>query len=539
MPVVVKTPAISRGRFSTCPALPVVAAILAGLLTALPWLDERAFPAAWLGMTLWIAVTAGQPPHRAFRLWFVGGIVTLAVWLHWFPVVAASRLEVSLATGTLVTGLAVTWDAFRFATFGYLVAAIRPRATWGTLAWPVLWVALEWVWPHLFPWRIGQSQLGWLALCQVAEFTGVYGVSFLFMWGAAVAGQLLRSWFGRAAPVPRRALAWQGLACCAVLAASLAFGTFRMHQVEADGAFRPQLRMLLVQAGECDEAMLARLRQMSRSGRTSGVDLVVWGESTVGDFPLGWSSFRCALDSEGLDESHESRPCPELGCPLLCAGGSFAQATGKNVALYNTAFLIDADETILSRYHKRVLMPWGEYAVGQQYLPALRGLLCREETMLPGDSAAPLALSREARLGVLICYEDMLPQPARESALAGASVLVNLNNLSSFGRTCAPFQHLQLAKFRAIENRRWLVRCGTTGSTAVITATGRVDSQLATHVPASHLATVLLVDTLTCYTRWGDVFAAGCLAASALLACRLLISSRLPIKNRSARFGEK
>src|SRR5262245_28000617 len=65
--------------------LPAIAAAMAGLLTALPWLDERTWPAAWLGMALWIAVTAGQPPHQAFRLWMLGGLFVLAVWFYWLP----------------------------------------------------------------------------------------------------------------------------------------------------------------------------------------------------------------------------------------------------------------------------------------------------------------------------------------------------------------------------------------------------------------------------------------------------------------------
>ena len=73
--------------------LPAVAAALAGLLTALPWLDERTWPAAWLGMALWIAVTSGQPPHQAFRLWMLGGLFVLAVWFHWLPTVAANHLR--------------------------------------------------------------------------------------------------------------------------------------------------------------------------------------------------------------------------------------------------------------------------------------------------------------------------------------------------------------------------------------------------------------------------------------------------------------
>src|SRR5262249_49621061 len=131
--------------------LPAIAAIAAGLLSSLPWLDERAWPATWLGMSIWIAVTADRQPHYAFRLWMLGGLVVLATWFHWLPGVAANHLEVSLLSGTIVALLAVTWDALRFGLFGFVVALLQSRGLRSTLAWPFVWVGLEWLWPHLFP----------------------------------------------------------------------------------------------------------------------------------------------------------------------------------------------------------------------------------------------------------------------------------------------------------------------------------------------------------------------------------------------------
>jgi apolipoprotein N-acyltransferase len=267
--------------------------------------------------------------------------------------------------------------------------------------------------------------------------------------------------------------------------------------------------------------MLSRLQAMSREA-AGRADLVAWGESTVGDFSLDLSSFACAAEvhDHARDGAEAEQPCPALGRPLLCGGCSFAPGTSETGPYQNTAFLIAADETIIGRYHKRVLMPWGEYAVGQQWIPGLRDLLGSVDSLVAGDSATPLLLAEDARLGVLICYEDIMPHPARQTVLEGANVLVNLNNLSVFGRTAALRQHQHLARFRAIENRRWLVRCGTTGSTAAIDATGRVESQAPTNTPASLVVTARLVDTITFYTGWGDVFAGLSVLTSLILWAR-------------------
>ena len=122
---------------------PAAICAFAGFLMALPWLDERAFPATWVGLTLLISLTAGEPAHRTFRRWLLAGMVHVAAVLSWYPSIAADSLRVSLFSGTLVVLLVITWDAFRFGVFGYLVAWIKPRGWWGCLVWPVAWVGLE------------------------------------------------------------------------------------------------------------------------------------------------------------------------------------------------------------------------------------------------------------------------------------------------------------------------------------------------------------------------------------------------------------
>jgi apolipoprotein N-acyltransferase len=477
-------------------------------------------------LALLISVTAGQPPHVSFRRWLLGGLVTVGIWFHWLPQVAARHLDVSLPTALLVTALAVVWDAFRFGVFGFLIAVIGPRGRGSALAWPALWVALEWPWPHLFPWRLGHFQLGCLSVCQIGELTGVCGVSFLVLWGAAAAALAWRE--------PRQA-GPGAAAFLVVLAICLSWGWWRMRELDAANAGRPQIRFALVQPGARDEAMTQALRRLSLP-LANQANVVVWGEGTIGDFAQGLTSFHdlAAVRQAARFETEEPRPCPGLGRALLCGGGSFAPGTAAKGPYSNTAYLIAADEQIVGRYDKRVLMPWGEYAVGQQWLPGLRGLLSDVEPWVAGESAAPLELSEGARLGVLICYEDMLPGPARQTVQAGAGVLVNVNNLSTFERTAAVRQHQLLARFRTIENRRWLVRCGTVGSTAVISATGRVTQQLAPSTPATAIAVVPLLEGRTVYTNCGDVFAMLCAAVSAVWLARIAVAPFWPASKHAA-----
>src|SRR5690606_21198212 len=162
----------------------------------------------------------------------------------------------------------------------------------------------------------------------------------------------------------------------------------------------------------------------------------------------------------------------------LCVGKSYPSDAGERGPFFVSAFLIDKQENILGRYHKRTLLPLGEYVPGDKWFPSLGELALLYRTIQPGKDAGILKLPGKARFGALICYEDMIAANARQSAHEGAQVLVSLINGPAFGDTFAMRQHRQLAHFRAIENRRYLVRCASTGVTTVIAPTGKIVAAL-------------------------------------------------------------
>ncbi|MEZ6062484.1 MAG: hypothetical protein R3C19_19235 [Planctomycetaceae bacterium] len=245
--------------------VPFIIAVSGGVLMALPWLDERAFVAAWIGLVLAVAVCDQQPPHVAFRRSLLAGIVGLATAFYWFPEVASDNLHVSLLSGTSSAALAITWDAFRFGVFGYLVGWLRQRGVNSVLTLPAVWVALEWGWPHIFPWRMGHSQVGFLPVCQIAEFTGVYGVSFLMVWAAAVAAE-----FCSAGPVlfmPPREISRSRIRRDALLCDGCGRRQVRASCESRRWNPRPnvKLRIAMMQPGSLGDDHLQRLRNASQS----------------------------------------------------------------------------------------------------------------------------------------------------------------------------------------------------------------------------------------------------------------------------------
>jgi apolipoprotein N-acyltransferase len=163
------------------------------------------------------------------------------------------------------------------------------------------------------------------------------------------------------------------------------------------------------------------------------------------------------------------------------------------------------------------LVPFGEY-VPLQPLLTLGGRVAAKVVQQVADftpgTAATVAEADGHRLGAFICYEAIFPHLTRRFPAQGAELLVNITNDGWYGRTSAPYQHLAMAVFRAVENERYLVRAANTGITAVVDPRGRVLASTALFDRTVLVHDAGFVASRTFYSRYGDVFAWSCLAAA-------------------------
>jgi apolipoprotein N-acyltransferase len=190
---------------------------------------------------------------------------------------------------------------------------------------------------------------------------------------------------------------------------------------------------------------------------------------------------------------------------VLAGGKDFeSKTTPSDGPYYQTAYLIGRDESILGRYYKQRLMPIGEYCPGQYYFPELRQVVNVEDLFLPGSDPSPLVTSSGAKLGVLICYEDIVASVARDSVRNGAEVLIAIINASRFESPIALEQHLRLAHLRSIENRRYFLRTAGTGITCIIDPCGRMVARAPIGQEATLTAEIPLLTHRTLNSRLGD-----------------------------------
>jgi len=200
----------------------------------------------------------------------------------------------------------------------------------------------------------------------------------------------------------------------------------------------------------------------------------------------------------------------------------------------NSAVVLDPDGHVVLSYDKIHLVPFGEYVPWWAF-PGLVGKITHEPgNFIPGSSYR-VAQTPHGAMGVFICYEAIFPQLVRRLTPDGPGVLVNISNDAWFGDSSAAFQHLEMARLRAIENHRYLLRATNDGITTVIDPCGRVVARLPRRQAAVLAARFDYVAGRTFYNAHGDVFAGlSVAAAAAILALRAVVGRRVK-ESRKAR----
>jgi apolipoprotein N-acyltransferase len=485
---------------------------LAAVLLAAPYIKPALFPLAWVAFVpFFCAIERAQKPRRAiFYGWLTGFFAHLAGF-HWLVYTISVFGGFPYAASVAVFLVYAALQGLQMALFAAFVrsAGFGPLQLFPAL----LWVPLEFLFPLLFPWYVANSQVGFPWFIQTADLVGPYGASFIVMWANAALYK------AAVTPGPERRAALLPIAYAALaLIVSLVYGYQRLDSVADEMAGARKLSVGSVQANvdvdlkwNPDLAKQNLQTHMSLTAQLDDVPVVIWPESAV-EF---W-----------IPENIQVLPL-ELVPPLkseranfIFGARSFRGKPGTpNFRAFNTAFHTDAKGRVLGRYHKQVLLAFGEYLPFAKLLSRLPALPFADG-FTPGDGPRVFHLPRGVRAAPLICYEDLMPDLVRKFVgETRANVLINLTNDAWYGRSVGPWQHLWLAQFRAIETRRSLLRVTNTGVTSLVNAKGEVTQVLPTFTPAVMHSELDILTSDTYYVRFGDWFAWGLtmLAAAILL----------------------
>lgn len=419
-----------------------------------------------------------------------------------------------------------------------LVATLS--AWWCVLEWTRSWIGTG------LPWNLlAVSQWRNVSLIQICSYTGVYGVSFLlvFLNLSLFHGAVTFHRGFKAGTLRRPFLLYLALAA---LAACSLTGSKQLRTPKFDPAKDFELKALLVQGNipqsrfQTDHAKLLDYlnvyidltRDELERTLSSPPDIIIWPETALPPAFRGYSAL-CAKYREEV-----FKLIVQYKTPLFFGTLDFQEFKdngGERFEEYNSAMLVGRDRKVVDTYNKMHLVPWGEYTPWGKYYPNLKKRFGMGRDLTPGRRSTIFDLSADARAGALLCYEDIFPANARESARQGANMLVTLTNDAWYPTSDEPVQHLAQAVFRAVENRRVMIRAGNSSGTCVIQPTGVISDAL--HVRANQVTEIVTPTpetqgrkagtfiiraprepALSFYTRHGDLFILAC-GVLFLLSC--------------------
>ncbi len=452
----------------------------------------------------------------AYGLFFF--MIFYLVIYHWFINLYPLDFVGDMTKGSALFVVLFSWiglslfqavqGAFVFVLCGLLfrTAPLKKYAILKPLTVAALWAIYEW-WQTVgwfgVPWgRLPLGQIQYLVGLQTVSWFGTYFVTFLLV---AVNGLLAliileRAWLRTAALSVAGILLFQYGAGTALwfshrdegepIAVAAAQGNISSHE-KWDSSIGPRIK------GIYD--------RLTAEAVANGATLVVWPETAI---PY-------TMREGGSHWKYASAVAKKYNVTILV--GAFREAEGTTASEYNALFCFFPDGSVSENiYLKRRPVPFGEFVPWQPLIetlaPAMADLVLSVGDILPGEEAVVFE-TEQATLGNLICFDSIYDELARESVLAGAQVLCLSTNDSWFTYSVALDMHNAQAQLRAMETGRYLVRAANTGISTILSPRGEILDSREPLVEGLAEGEVYARDTLTLYTRTGNLFVVLCAAA--------------------------
>jgi len=482
-------------------ALALLSALL--LILVFPNLIFHDSGQAWLApLALTPLLIALAREHRPLWRFLLGEFAGIVYWFgvcSWIQFVLEYHGGMGRWGGWAVFLLFSVAKALHMAAFS-LLAGVVVNTSYAIPAVAALWTGIERTHGNFgFAWlALGNAGIDMPIPARLAPFVGVYGISFVFAITAAVVAMIILR-------RNRRQLLWLALVPALLLFPDLP----APHQ--------PTERAVVLQPNMPEEAQWT----LTSAGQARDLLIDLSLEAAVHDKPqlIIWPEVPGPLYYYRDLRFHEEATDLARVAHAHFLFGTVADT--KEGAPLNSAVLLGPDGSLVDRYDKINLVPFGEYV--PKFFGFVNRITQEAGDFTPGDRMVVFPLG-DHKLGTFICYESVFPSQVREFVRGGANLLVNLSNDGYFGHSAAREQHLEIARMRAVENRRWLLRSTNDGITAAIDPAGRVVQRLPMYTETIARMGFDYVEGTTFYTEHGDWFAWGCL----LGGCVALFWSQLP-----------
>ncbi|MGQ9455588.1 MAG: apolipoprotein N-acyltransferase [Armatimonadota bacterium] len=476
--------------------------VVSGIVLASAMPKPGLWFASWFGLAPLLLALRKSTPRQGALYGLVTGFVyfgAICVWLSIF----------GYLPWFLVALKEAVWVAF-FA--GIAVRFLQNSGVHAYLGLPAVWTVIQWArvfGPLGFTWgSFAHTQADSLVITQLGSITGPWGIDFLVCLANVAVAEVACSILNRANIA--KALGYVFLTAVLV-SAVVYYGHCSMLKPAAPSG---QKHSAVIIQGSLThdvnptpeyvvEAYMLYHAMTSFAG-LSKPDLIVWPETTIVDCITRqrWGPLI-------------SRLARNIRANMIVGGYDYSgDVKGRN---YNAAHFFDRAGRKIGVYRKVHLVPYGEYVPLRKQLPWLKRYGIREVDVLPGKRHT-LVNTDIGTMGTAICFESIFPAVTAKEVRNGASLLVVITNDAWFKRSQAARQHLMMARLRAVETRRYVVRAASTGISAIIDPQGHIVSQLGIFRRGIVRGSVIPSKVLTPYVRFGDWFAYVCIVLATSLA---------------------
>jgi apolipoprotein N-acyltransferase len=470
---------------------------------------------AWFAFIPLLSAIEAKTPQRSALLGFIFGMVFYTWGLSWVNNTLINYGNLPTVVSFMVLSLLAAYLSFYTALFCYLIRRVckENRVTFFLFA-PVLWTSLEYIRSTPselgFSWLgLGYSQFQTLPMIQVAEFTGVYGISWLIILVNVGLYLAWKSW-RESGQMGVRFLSVTFL----IFACWWGYGSVALNRPNIDnnsvvtvGLIQGNVEQFMKWNPLYQKQVINKYRDLTLKAAQSKPHLIVWPETAL---PFYYNQHPAGTKFVN-DLAKQTQTAILFGSP-------HKENKDGNIIHYNSAYLVSETGDMQNRYDKIHLVPFGEFV-------PFRKLLFFVEKMV--EMIGDFGRGKEATLfdvaghkaGVSICYELIFPDLIRESVKNGAGFLVNITNDAWFGKSAASYQHMSMGALRAVENRVPIVRAANTGVSGTIDANGALRDATDLFVETAQITQITpRRGGLTFYSAYGDVFSWLCLLVTGAIA---------------------
>ncbi|MBU0951817.1 MAG: apolipoprotein N-acyltransferase [Elusimicrobia bacterium] len=478
---------------------------LTGILLFLCFPKSNLFFLAWISLIPLLFTIQKAKPAKAFFAGLTSGVVFYCGYLYWFVPTFTAAGE-SWLLGLLVLLLLSIYLSIYLGVFCFVVNYFKSIGIVFSLFCASLWVVLEYLRGHLFggiPGGIlGYSQCSFLPVIQIGDITGVYGVSFSIVLVNSCIFQLMRE-SNLKYKIGNFAFS------SAIFLFCLVYGLFHLSTSQLTPSNSSTSVKVSILQGNIDQykkwdqkfanEIIGVYDKLAKDVvKIEKPDLIVWPESSVPGFLLEEKYF----SKWACDLAKETRTFHLIG-----------SADYKEGKYFNSAILISSEGKLAAKYDKMHLVPFGETIPLKSFLSKYIKVVNELGDFTSGKNYTVFDLPIGADLKPVkfssnICFEAIFPELIRK--FKGQEFIINLTNDAWYLRTSAPYEHFSFNVFRAIENRKPVIRCANTGISGHIDSCGRIISKTVIFTTAAQTYIIHPNQTVSFYSRFGDVFILFC-----------------------------